>query len=168
MRHFAIATLAAALGCPQAAPTPALPLVVTADRTELQANGTDAAVVSAAVAGAPAGVVVGFTSTGGFLSSSAAVPVDGVASVTLLADRVEALLGRASKPVTVRATITRSANDVETATLDLTFTAPTTGAPSLSIVATLAAAVADGSSVVTLAISARRLAAGAQVSLSSS
>src|SRR6185295_2557677 len=84
------------------------------------------------------------------------------------ADREETLLGHAEKPVTVRATVTRSENDVDSATADVKFVAPTSGAPVLHVSADPAAAVADGVSVVHVSVSARRLAAGTHVTLASS
>lgn len=144
------------------------PLSLAADRATLEANGVASLVLTAiapsAVTGAP--VVVSFSATGGLLSSSAVVPnANGVATVVLRADREEALFGRAEKPVTVRASITRSLQDVETATLDVVFVTPTTGAPSLSLTADPPAAIADGTSVVTLTIGARRLPAGTALTL---
>src|SRR4051794_35911424 len=132
----------AAAGCAPAAPGGPAPLALALGAASLAADGVDHTTVTATAPGA-AGLVVSFSATGGFLSSSAAIPgPDGRATVELVADREEALLGRAQKPVTVRATITRAVDDVESATADLVFTAPTSGAPSLAIAATPTAATA--------------------------
>lgn len=171
--------LAGLMGCPAPQGTTSTqggPLVVTVDRTTLEANGLDRARIEATLsAGAGAhggagvaGLVVSFASTGGLLSSSSMAPdARGVASVTLLVDREEALLGRAEKPVTVRATVTRAVDDIETATVDLVFVAPTSGAPSVAITADPPAALADGVSEIALTIRARRLPAGTVLALSS-
>lgn len=150
----------------------AAPLTLVADRTTLEANGTDAITLTATAPSAASGggrVVVSFTATGGLLSSSAVAPdAQGVATVVLRADREEALLGRPEKPVTVRATITRSLQDVETATVDVVMVTPTTGAPAISVVADPPAALADGTTPVTLTINTRRLPSGTALSIATS
>ncbi len=144
-------------------------LELTLGAATLPADGVARTAVTAIVRSDPAGVVVSFSSTGGLLSSSAAVPgPDGAASVTLVADREAALFGRAQKPVTVRATVARGQGDVESATAELVFVAPTDGAPSLGVDAEPPAAVADGDSVVTLTVHGRRLDAGTHVTVTSS
>jgi hypothetical protein len=167
MKPFLLLLAALApLSCAPSAAKSKAALTVTAAAKTLEANGTDATLITAALGEPESGVVVSFSSTGGLLSSSAAVPdAHGKASVTLLADREDALLGRAAKPVTVRATVTRTKTSVETATVDLTFTAPTTGAPSLVLTANPPAATADGTTPITIAIAGRRLAAGTQVTV---
>lgn len=165
---LALATFAA-LACDQQAATPPPPLTLTAERTQLQADGLDATTLIATVPGASGGVVVAFSSSGGLLSSSAAVPdEDGSARVTLTADTEDALLGRPDKPVTVRATVVWDVNLEDTATAELSFVTPTSGAPSLHLTADPPAALADGASVITLTLGARRLPAGSSVALSTS
>jgi hypothetical protein len=141
------------------------PLLLSVDKATLEANGIDRATITATVPEGADALVVSFSATGGLLSSSAQAPPSGVATVTLLADREDALLGRAEKPVTVRATITRAADDVQTATVDLVFVTPTTGAPALSIAADPPAGLADGITTVTLTVTGRRIAPGTSLLL---
>ena len=148
---------------PAEAPTP---LVLDVDRDSLEANGVDSATVTAQVPPGTSGVVVRFSSSGGLLSSSAMAPdAEGVARVTLFADDERALLGHAHKPVTVRATVSWDVNLEDSATVEVLFVAPTSGAPSLSLRAEPPAALADGASRVVLTLGARRLPAGTSVAL---
>jgi hypothetical protein len=162
-----------AAGCGSAEGPPPPPLVLEVDRPVLEADGRDRATVLARLAGDAEGVVVSFSATGGFLSSSAVIPTPAPAGgaearVVLVADREEALLGRPDKPVTVRATVTRSAQDVESATVELSFVTPTSGAPALTIAADPPAAIADGRSEIVLRFGGRRVAAGTTASVTTS
>lgn len=162
----ALAVLVLACAAP---PPPPLPLSVRAERSVLEANGVDSVGIVASVPAGTRGVVVSFSASGGLLSSSAALPDDdGTATVTLTADTEEALLGRPDKPVTVRATVVWEHNVEDTATAELSFVTPTSGAPSLHLTAEPPAALADGASLVTLTLGARRLPAGTEVALTSS
>ncbi len=167
----ALATLAtlATLACAEHAAPPSPPLTVTVERAVLEADGADHTRVVAAVAPGTRGAVVSFSSSGGLLSSSAAVPGDdGTATVTLTADPEDALLGRPSKPVTVRATVRWDEAVEDTATAELSFVTPTSGAPALHLTAEPPAALADGASLVTFTLGARRLAPGTAVALATS
>lgn len=148
-------------------PAPPTPLRLDVDRDTLEANGVDSATVTARVPAGTEGVVVRFSASGGLLSSSAMAPdAEGVARITLFADEERALLGRADKPVTVRATVSWDVNVEDSATVDVLFVAPTSGAPSLSLRAEPPAALADGASRVVLTLLARRLPAGTRVAVS--
>ncbi|MCC7073172.1 MAG: hypothetical protein IT383_17760 [Deltaproteobacteria bacterium] len=158
-----------ALACAERATAPAPALSVRAERDLLEANGVDSTRIVASLPRGTQGVVVSFSSSGGMLSSSAAIPdADGTAAVTLSADTEEALLGRPDKPVTVRATVRWDANREDTATTDLSFVTPTSGAPALHLSTDPPAALADGAALVTLTLGARRLPAGTEVALSTS
>lgn len=161
----ALLSLAHACAAPPAPPTP---LTLEVDRDTLEANGADQAILIARVPPGTAGVVVRFSSSGGLLASSAVAPdEEGVARTTLFADEERALLGRPDKPVTVRATVSWDVNLEDSATVDVLFVAPVSGAPSLSLRAQPPAALADGAARVQVTLSARRLPAGTRVALAS-
>lgn len=161
MTRFRSVLAAAALGaaCTQQ-PAPPASLQLAADEVALTADGVDRTTIRARPPRVVDGMVVRFTATSGLLSSSAAVPKDGVAEVVLVADREEDLGDDAERTATVRAIVEWTDAITETAAIDVVMTAPTGGAPILFAAADPPAANADGAATITLTVTGRRLPEG--------
>ncbi|MCC7072639.1 MAG: hypothetical protein IT383_15025 [Deltaproteobacteria bacterium] len=144
-----------ALGCPEAPP-----LSLTVDPATLDADGLARARVIARARDPIEGAVVSFIATGGALSSSSAVLVDGEATVELIAP-LERELGRhAERRIELSASIALTESERLDAATTLVAVPPTTGAPLIFLDADPPAAVAGAGGSVRLHLLTRRIAEG--------
>ncbi|MBI1944251.1 MAG: Ig-like domain-containing protein [Deltaproteobacteria bacterium] len=152
--------LALAAGCPEAPP-----LSLTVEPATLAADGLTRAVVIARTRDPIEGAVVSFAATGGALSSSTAALVDGEATVELVAP-LERELGRSpERAIALSAFLQLSESERLEATAGVVALPPTDGPPLLFLDAEPPAAVAGSGGAVVLRVLARRVAAGASLTI---
>lgn len=138
---------------------------LSVEPAELPADGLSRATVVVRVRDPIEGAVVSLVASGGALSSSTAALVDGEARVELIAP-LERELGRsAARELSLAATLQLSESERLDAAATLTAVPPAEGAPLLFLDADPPAAVAGSGGSVTLRVLARRVAAGAALSV---
>jgi hypothetical protein len=159
----ALWALVALAACPEAPP-----LSIEVDPATLEADGVGRARVTVRARDPIEGAVVQLTASGGALTSSTAALVDGVAVVELTAPLERELGRREARTLDLLAFVALGpggGDDRLEAATQVRAVPPQSGPPLLFLDAAPPAAVAGSGARVTLDVVARRLPAGAQLSL---